>query len=210
MFEKINEAAADLANTKAGWVTRRDGAGNLGKAAAKALASLNGFKDDPDRDVRATVLEALGVASASLAGIKPAPGTMGEMPLKELVAGCEKPGKRDVQENEKGYLVTVTFESGRKQFVQVSRIEEKGLGMVLVETDCGKASEDAYAWALRANVKLRQGALALREVDGEEHLVAMNSYIASEATPKEIKAAVKELSFYADWIEQKLSGTDVY
>ena len=73
---------------------------------------------------------------------------------------------------------------------------------------CGKPRADAFEWALRANMKISLGALALTRDGGEERLVLTNCFLARTATPSLIKASVKELAHYGDWIESKLGGLD--
>lgn len=206
MFESIEKAAAALSDKNGGWVTRRDGAEALGKAAARALEALRAHKEEKDVDVRRVVDEALGRASAALAGVAPKtePYT-----LEELVRACEKSGSRTVKTCKDGYEIHVALKDGRHQTVYVRRFKRKdGAELIRVYTPCGKPTEDALAWALRANAKMVQGAVALSNHNGEEVFSLMNCHIASETTPAEIKASVKELAFYGDWMEQKLSGLD--
>ena len=59
LFDGLTKAIADLNNTRAGWVTRRDSAEALGKFARHALSALNSNSKDDDQDVRAAVVEQL-------------------------------------------------------------------------------------------------------------------------------------------------------
>ena len=56
---------------------------------------------------------------------------------------------------------------------------------------------------------LRELEAALAEEDGEDRLVLINNFVTSQATPRGIRACVKEMAAYGDWIEKKLSGEDV-
>ena len=71
MYEEIDKAAKLLKDTKAGWVTRRDAVELLGQSAARALKVLREHLDEPDVDVHRSVVEAMGKASAAVAGIAP-------------------------------------------------------------------------------------------------------------------------------------------
>jgi len=189
-------------------VTRRDGADALGDAAAKAVEILRAYSKDADVDVASAVNRALERISGAVAGVAPKPGSR-DYTLEELVAGVEKEGKRSVQSHDDGYAVDVRLKNGRNQKVYISPSHRSdGTKLVRVFTYCGEPTEDAMRWALETNMKLSQGALALHEEGGTEHFVLVNCYIASEATPTEVKASVKELAFYGDWIEQRLSGLD--
>ena len=52
--------------------------------------------------------------------------------------------------------------------------------------------------------------MSLCKEGDEEFFDLVSSTIASETSPEEIKAAVKEVAFYGDWIENKLTGSDEF
>ncbi len=208
MFEDIERAAAALHDTKAGWVTRRDGADALGQAAMRAIEALNAHAEERDVDVGRAVKEALGQVSGALAGIPPTAGEATHT-LEELVRYCEKPGERSVVREGEEYSIEVGLREGRQQVVYVTPLKRRdGVELIQIYTHCGPFDEGALKWALEANMKLAQSAIAVTQVDGEERFVLTNSYFASEATPAEVKASVKEIAFYGDWLEQKLTGRD--
>ena len=207
-MEQLEKLAKQLRDAQSGWVVRRDAADNLGKIACYALDALREHADEMDVDVRRAVDTALGEASAALAGIPPMPQVK-QYSLEELAKGCAKEGERVVAPHNDGYVVQVTLKSGRHQAVYLNHHTRKdGMELIRIFTECGKPREDAFQWALRANMKVAQGALALTKDSGEERLVLTNCYLAHSATPAEIKASVKELAHYGDWIESKLTGLD--
>ncbi len=225
MNEALVKAKETLANPKAGWVNRRDAAECLGEAAAIALGALAGCRKDPDVDVRSAVEKMLakahaaggassGVAtnsgaSATASGIKSkrVPGTYS---LEELARGCEKAGHRTVTERDEGFDVEVTMPNGRHQRVRIAPFERKdGLNMVRILTHCGKPSAAYYAWALQTNMILTHGALAVTGEGADQQFVIVHCYAMSEATPACVKASVKEIAYYGDWLEGKLTGRDV-
>ena len=53
-------------------------------------------------------------------------------------------------------------------------------------------------------------ALGVEERDGEDSLVLTNNLLAKSLSFAELKLSVKEVAFYGDWIEEKLSGIDHY
>ncbi|MCL4215937.1 MAG: hypothetical protein KJ052_02880 [Candidatus Hydrogenedentes bacterium] len=57
-------------------------------------------------------------------------------------------------------------------------------------------------------MKLIQCALALHEIEGEEQIVLTNCFLREYVTPEAIRAAVKEIAFYGDWVEKQLSDVD--
>jgi hypothetical protein len=211
MFEAIDSAAANLQNKDAGWVTRRDGADLLGKVAIRALAALHEASDEQDVDVRRAVEQALGQAAATLEGVKPRPVER-SFTLDELVRASEKTGERELTKiNENEYRVEVTQRGGRKQSVHIRKFQRKdGVELIQVYTICGRADERSYGWALRANVKLVQGAVAIEKNGDDEQFVLTTSFIADHVTRWEMKAAIKETAYYGDWMESKLSGQDEF
>ncbi len=208
MTEELEKLAKELRNAQAGWVARRDAAEALGKIACRTLEVLHEHADEMDVDVRRSVEQALGKASAALAGVAPLPQVK-QYTLEELAKACAKDGERVVAPHGKGFVVQVTLKSGRRQAVYLNCHKRKdGTELIRIFTECGKPREDAFEWALRANMNVSHGALALTRDSGEERLVLTNCYLAHAATPAEVKASVKELAYYGDWIESKLSGLD--
>ncbi|NUM54835.1 MAG: hypothetical protein HUU46_14410 [Candidatus Hydrogenedentes bacterium] len=208
MWEEIDGAIEKIRDTRAGWVTRRDAVELLGKVATKALDALQDASDEMDVDVKRSVDDMLGRASAALKGVKPkfesTPPT-----FDELAKSCAKEGVRQVEPDDEGYVVRVKLKDGRTQAVHIRRFSRAdGVALIQVYTICGKADETSYAWALRANMKLIQGAVALAKQGDDERFVLTMCFLASEVTKSEIKAAVKEAAYYGDWIEQKVSGQD--
>jgi hypothetical protein len=207
--EQVARAAKALRDEKSGYVDRRDAAQALGEIASDALGVLHQFREEEDVDVRSTIDKALGAASAALAGITPAPG---EGPtLEDLARSCEKEGERRVEPSGDGFAIHVQGADGRKQTVYARPHKRKdGVALIKVYTHCGPYREDALAWALRANTNIAQGALALEKGEDGEEFVLVNSFITGEVTPREFKGAVKEIAFYGDWIEKKLTGLDEF
>ena len=211
LFQDIDKAAAELRDPRAGWVDRRDAAEALGKAAMHAIKMLRAHEEDADVDVRETVRKVLGEVGGVLAGIEPRPQETAaqSFSLEQLVRACEKEGERTVTPRNGDFVVTVQLRQGRHQDIHVSAFERNdGVKLIRVFTDCGKASDNALSWALRANMKLSHCALALTSEDEAQRFVLTRCFLAEAATPAQVKAAVKEIAFYGDWMEKRLSGLD--
>jgi len=209
LFNDIESAVAELADARAGWVHRRDAAEALGRAAGQALTALRAHEDDADVDVRAIVQKVLGQASAAMVGIEPRAQEEDSLSLGELVKACEKPGQRTVAQKDGDFVVTVQLKQGRHQDVYVSPFKRKdGAELIRVFTYCGAESEEALEWALEANMKLSHCALALTHDEDNRRFVLTRCFLAEAARPEQVKAAVKEIAFYGDWIEKKLTGLD--
>ena len=206
-MKDIEAAATILRNEEAGWVNRRDAADRLGEVAARALAVLHDAQAGNDPDVQRAVARALAHARAALEGVAPQARTF---TLEELAQSCAKRGSREVSAHGKGYQVVVHLTDGRRQIVYIDPYRRSdGTELVRVQTFCGRDPQgDTLRWALRSNGKLAQCALAVSYAEDEERLVLLNNFLLSETTPIEIRDAVKEIAFYGDWLEQKLSGLD--
>ena len=124
---------------------------------------------------------------------------------------CEKAGRRTVKMHENGFAVTVELKEGRVQTVYVTPIKRKdGIRLLRVYSYCGEPSPDVVQWVMGSNAKLIYCAFAVKQVDGQERLMLSGNLDRSEATPRMVKAAVKEIAFYSDWLEQKTTGADVF
>lgn len=211
MFEDIDAAAEQVRDRRASWVNRRDAAEVLGKAAMRALAPLHELRDEMDVDVRRCIDEALGRAASLLNGIAPRDAT-GPVTLEELVRSCEKPGEREVAAGrDGGFVVKVQLKTGRSQQVHVKPLDRKdGIKLFQVYSVCGKADEKMYGWALRANTKMAQAAVALTGQGDEERFVLVNCFLVEEVSRNEMKASVKEVAYLADWMEQRLGQSDEF
>jgi hypothetical protein len=204
VLKEINRAAAELSDARAAWVARRDAADILGGAAEESIRALQKNRQDKDVDVRTAAERALARASAALAGVAPQRGYS----LEELAQACAKEGQRRVERDGDGFRITIETGEGRRQHVSMRPVEGRRGNLIVLTTDCGKATPDSIAWALRANMDLALGALALDKRGDEDWIVIKSCYLPNEATPLEIKASVKELAFYGDWIERKIAGAE--
>jgi hypothetical protein len=206
--DNVQQAIDRVADRDAGWVYRRDAADWLGGMAARALAALHAQEDDPDVDVRTAVQDALRKARTGLeadAGDGP-----GGYTLRALAEYCRKPGSREVAPDGEGFVIHATRANGRRQRVYLTPFAGyRGRAMVRIHSSCG-AAPDARTlhWALERNMELNHCALGLMERDGEERLALVRCYPLSHAGPALVKATVKEMAYYGDWIEERLGGGD--
>lgn len=204
MLKEIDKAASELADARSSWVNRRDAADVLGSAAERSIRALHSHRQDKDVDVRDATGRALGRVGAALAGMPPQRGYA----LEELAQACVKPGERSVEPDADGFVVIVETGNGRRQRVSIRPLDGRRGKLIVLTTRCGKATAECISWALRTNMDLALSALALAKEGEEDWLVLRSCYLPDEATPQEIKASVKELAFYGDWIERKLSGAE--
>ncbi len=209
MMEAIRKAVGVLENTKAGWASRREAADMLSQAACTAAEALYRYRTDPDVDVRRAVETGCARLESVLKHAASAAPMTAQYSLEELVNACRKPGVRDVRAEGDTYVIDIRLESGRHQTIYVKAIGNENRPLVRVLSFCAPYRADMpVPWMLRANARFAQAAIALVDRSGEEWVAVINSFLEGEITPQEMKAAVKEVAFYADWLEQKLSGKD--
>jgi hypothetical protein len=202
----IEKAKETLRDSGAGWVNRRDAVVELAETAGRAMGVLAEFADDQDTDVRMAVTRALDDLKKSAA---PPVDSKSYPSLSDMAHSLEKRGTRTVTQQGERFAVETQLDSGRKQTVYLQPYQRRdGAKLLRVFTYCGAPTEDAYPWALRANMKLTQSALALHKLDGEEIFVVTRTFLDGEASPRELKATVKEIAFYGDYIEKRLTGLD--
>ncbi|HQN01753.1 MAG TPA: hypothetical protein PLL36_11785 [Candidatus Hydrogenedentes bacterium] len=201
----LDELGKVLNDHDAGWVARRDAAEKLGKVAHRALGILLEHKQDPDMDVQMEVgrcLEPLHIL-LSTRGKRRKPYT-----LRELALSCEKHGFRTVEAYKTGFVVTVKLDGPRMHRVYLMPGKFRDKSVIRLFTLCGEATSDKLLWALKANTKLFHGAFATLKFNDEKHLAIVNNILKDEASPDVIKRGVKEMAYYGDWLEKKLSDMD--
>jgi len=204
MMTQIEQLVRTLANREAGWVARRDAAELLGKAAQAAVAALSAQRTDTDMDVQLQVERSLeGLYALAL----PASKRKGEIPLRDLALACERRPARIVEPFNDGYVVTVHLDATRSQRVHITPYESRdGMRVVRIYSSCGPVTEEILSWALRSNGRLTHGAFAILPTkDGPEQLVLLNNLIRQDATPETVKMTVKQIAFFSDQLEQRLS-----
>jgi hypothetical protein len=210
MNECIQEWTGKLSNQDAGWVIRRDAAEKLSQIAEESIMLLKSHRDDSDRDVQKEVSDAL-LRIKSLAENTEASEINHKPSLEKLVKALKKPGSRDVNAVSDGFDITVSLNDGRTQTVNVSPGKsQSGNDLVHVTSICGEAIEKVHAWALKSNVQFSHCALATKTIDSKSMLVMVKSFLAEEVSFRQLKASVKEIAYYGDWVESKLDKEDLY
>lgn len=204
----LEKAAATLQDRDAGWVYRRDAVLGIERALRKGLETLYAYRDDKDVDVQRTVKKVLQRLRVPAPG--PAP-RHAPYSLAEAAQACEKPHERVVRAYGEGFCVDVHLDGGRSQRVYLVPHESgHGLETFRVFSYCAECDDEVKDWALRNNDRLLYCAFAIARDDGQERLVLVRHFAVEDAAPRRVKAAVKEIAHYADWLERRLTGKDEY
>jgi hypothetical protein len=214
MIEDLNKTIAALADTRAGWVIRRDAAELLGELAKRSLTALKANVNEHDTDVRSAVEKALASVGNAGGGASESAGeaAAGTPPtMKALALACVKKPKRAVRREGTGFVVRSAMKEGRTQDVTISRFKrEDGRELIRVYTECGPADPESIAWAVRNNNQCIYCAFNVEDRDGVDHLTIVAHFDPKHVTPGMVRDAVKEMAYYGDWLEQKLGGGDAH
>ena len=210
MKRAISKTLGVLADSEAGWVDRRDAAVELGQGAVEAVRGLKTHEKDSDRDVQESIKQSLRDVGRATAGIDLDAPSGGMPSLEKLVEALEKEGSRDVAKSGDAFEITVATDNGRSQKVRVEATQSNTRrDIIRVTTLCAKAEEKTHVWALTNNSHMSHCSLAIENRDGEPWLILVNSLFAETVSFAELKLTVKEVAFYGDWVEDKLTGEDV-
>jgi hypothetical protein len=208
MADELDRAVAALGDRSKTWVDRRDAADWLGGLASRCLKGLAANRLDDDTDVRAAVERGLTTAKQGLGGVS---GERSKATVEGLVKAIEKPGVRDVRAVDGGFEITVALREGRSQKVRVATGKsQSGDETVRVSTRCGPALDKALRWVLKTNAGFTHCGMAIVEEGGNAWFDLVNSILLETATVDEFKACVKEIAFYGDWAESKLTQGDEF
>jgi eukaryotic-like serine/threonine-protein kinase len=110
---------------------------------------------------------------------------------------------------ENQYRVELELGNGRGQLVLVEPSQHAAADRTLrISSVCCSALSVYFEPALRLNSEILHGALAIAEIDGEDHFVMVDNYPRATVDPEEIRRSVLEVAHRADSIEKLLTGLD--
>lgn len=107
------------------------------------------------------------------------------------------------------YEVLVTLPGGRKQRVFVDESHDPlSERLVRFTSTCGPVDSEHFEKVLRMNSRIAHGALAIRNIAGQDQFVMVDSYPRATIDPEEVRRTVWEVAVYADELERELTGRD--
>lgn len=112
---------------------------------------------------------------------------------------------------EDGFEIIFPLPDNRKQkvFVTMGRRDSDGEEIYQIFTICVKADPSLYEFALKMNMEIDYGALAIKELYGEDYLVMVDTQLVRSAQPVEIEKSIITLAEIGDDIERILTGEDI-
>ena len=176
-------------------------------AAAVALKHVTGqaFGTDP---ARWTAWAAGGTEPAPQA--PPPPSAAETATDRELIEAAVAGTAIQIDEREGGFLLNVPVGGTRHQQVTATfaakDFEDETL--VVIYTECGPAETRNFEWALRQNLRMSFGAIAIRDRDEQPVFVMVNTHTRSAVSPEDIRKSVLLLARKGDALEDALTKAD--
>jgi hypothetical protein len=130
-----------------------------------------------------------------------------DLPDAELVEQAAEGSGATLSEEAAGrYVVEVPMAGGRsrKVWVVFGQSDHEGSPVVIVFANCGAARAEVYEAALRLNLKMPYGAVALRDVAGEPQFVMFNTILRAALTPVELHKSIFAVGQRSDHVERHL------
>jgi hypothetical protein len=176
---------------------------NYGTVAQEALACIAG------RDLGPLAAEWLRWAEGrALDGVDAADAVI-ELTNGRLVQRALDGGSATWKEEDANrFAVDLPLSGGRRQAVTVvfGSTDHEGSEIVIVYSDCGEARPEHYETALRRNLRMPYGAVALRDRDGEPRFVMFNSILRHGLSPVELSKSIKAVGELADKFQRQLAN----
>lgn len=116
-----------------------------------------------------------------------------------------------VKRGENGvHLLRVSLPEERSQqlWIDFTQADPEGQAIVQMSTPCGLADAGRYESALKRNMSIPYGAIALGTLDGVLHFVMVDSYLRQTAHPADIAESIMSLAAHGDAVERSLSEED--
>lgn len=135
-------------------------------------------------------------------------GALSDQQLADSLAGPNV----SVTKSESGFTLRVQLPNGRHQNVEMllSLKDSTGEALVAFYTECGPAAPSQYEWALKVNMKIPFGAVALRDTPLGKTFVMVDSYLRKDIGAGQLSRSLIELASRADRIEASIIGADKY
>ncbi len=112
----------------------------------------------------------------------------------------------------KEYCFDISLEDGRSHQVLVDLAQKDSNGRLIVQlsTPCGDVDPNKYEDALKLNMSITYGAIAIALL-GDTHCFAMvDSYLRETVHPQDIAESIMSLARNGDSLEKSLSGEDQF
>jgi serine/threonine protein kinase len=115
-----------------------------------------------------------------------------------------------VRDNEGAFTFDIPLPLGRKQriFGELTECEDTSDPLLSLWTPCAPADVSYHPYVLGLNSRLSVGAVSIREHEGKQFYVMVESLRRESLDPSEVRTAVQNLARSADVVERLLTGKD--
>jgi hypothetical protein len=183
---------------------------------AEARSALQRAADSDSLSLKFTaqrVLRKLDSAIASMPEEPTSPSASFELKdLAPLLRQSLLDANVDITEHEPGkFSVVILLADGRKQkvYVRGDSTDASGSPLICVYTVCAPATKANYEYALRYNMRMSFGALAVNDHGENSYLVIVDTLLAQTAQPIALRKSIDSVAKHGDKMEQSLTGQDV-
>jgi len=137
---------------------------------------------------------------------------LGILSEQALLSAAVKDLPARVSGGKGNYSVSVSLEEGRSQqvWVDFSKTDPADQPIVQLCTPCGDAVADQYEAALKLNMAIPYGAVAIALLDGKLCFAMVDAYLRATVHPEDISKSIMTLAREGDKIEQALADGDRY
>ncbi len=140
-----------------------------------------------------------------------APGRAEQAQLSDrrlIELSLENSEARLAEESEQRYAVSLPVAPGRRRDVSVlfGLADREDSPIVVVYCDCGEAAPEHYETALRRNLRMPYGAVALRDVGDKPHFVMFNTILREGLSPTELRKSIFTVGERAERVAEDICG----
>lgn len=169
---------------------------------ANALRAITGqdFGDEPGA-WRQWVMREPGLGEAAGLGV---------LSDEDLITTATRDLPVTVSGKGQEYIVNVSLPGGRSQrvWIDLSRKDPNGRPIVQLSTPCGDADQRQYESALKLNMSIPYGAIAIASLDDALCFAVVDTYLRQTVHPEDIANSIMSLAAHGDLVEKSLSRED--
>ena len=130
--------------------------------------------------------------------------------IRDAVAGTNF--QLTIDPSGRKHTIVVPLPDNRKQtvFVITSGRDGDGASLICVYTLCGPATSDNYELALKYNMKIAFGALAINQHNNQKMFVMVDAMLNDSTDTTELRKSIASVAKHGDRVENDLTGKDVH
>jgi hypothetical protein len=172
-------------------------------AAVEALQHISQQDFGADYDAWKRWLD-MGQGAADAAQLEVHAQADGDL-IREAVYGTDV----SAEGHSRGYVLRVPLGDRHQDvFINFKARDSEGAALVVIYTRCGPANAKHYEWALRQNVHMSAGAIAVADIEGKPEFVVVDVLARTIVTPGLMIESVRRVARKGDQLESALTKAD--